>query len=125
MATCFMHSLANEKEPLPSCSPSLDLVLKIDLVIPLIGELEFSLPPIDPSECSFLDIILPLDEDILEAMVSHEIPLDNLDIVLSNDHIFVLDCLTIEPILDFPFQPGPTFHRSIEISIGESTNSSI
>jgi hypothetical protein len=55
------------------CSPSLDLVLVVDMVTPSIGTLESILPHVDQSESldmySFQSIILPSDEELLEAMV--------------------------------------------------------
>jgi hypothetical protein len=68
-----MPSISNEKEPLTVCSSSLDLVLTVDMVTPSLGTLEPVLPPVDQSESldmySFQSIILPSDEDLLEAMV--------------------------------------------------------
>ena len=66
--------MANENGPLLSCSPFMDLVPKTDLVTPMIGALDPSLPPIDPSGCSFQDVVIPSDEDLLEAMTSLDIP---------------------------------------------------
>ena len=82
--------VANENKPLLSFSPFVDLVLTINLLTFLMGALEPSLPPVDPSEFSFQDIFLLSDEDILEAMTSLDIPLDDVSMVLSNDHILIL-----------------------------------
>ena len=53
VATRPMHSISNEKDPLLSCSPCLDLVLAIDLVTPSMGALEPNLTHVDPSEFFF------------------------------------------------------------------------
>lgn len=53
VATCPIKSIANDNGPLLSCSPSMDLVSTTDLVTPMMGALEPSLPPIDPSGYSF------------------------------------------------------------------------
>ena len=68
-----------------------------DLVTPTMGALEPSLPPIDPSEYPFQDVVLPSDEDLLEARTSLDIPLDVATMVLSNDHFFGLDYPATEP----------------------------
>ena len=106
-----MHSIANENKPLLSCSPFVDLVSTFDVVPPSMGELEPTLPYIDPSEFSFQDV-LPLDEYILEAIVNLDIPSDVFGIVLSNDHIFEQDCPTTEPNPNFPFELDLTICRS-------------
>lgn len=102
MVTHPIWSIASENEPVVSCSRSLDLVLEIDSVTPTMGALEASLSPIDPSECSLQDVVLPSDEDILEVMNGLDTPLDDVAMVLSNDQIFGLDCPTIEPNPNFP-----------------------
>ena len=53
VATCPIKSIANDNGPLLSCSPSMDLVPTTDLVTPMMGALEPSLPPVDPIECFF------------------------------------------------------------------------
>ena len=52
-------------------------------------------------------------------MVSLEIPLDNVAIVLFNDHIFEQDCPTTEPNPNFPFEIDLTVSRSSDIGIDE------
>jgi hypothetical protein len=42
-----MPSIANEKEPLPICSSSFNLVSTVDMVTPSLWTLELVLPPID------------------------------------------------------------------------------
>ena len=117
--------VVKENEPLVSCSPSMEPVLAIDLVTPTIEALEPSLPPIDPSECYFQDVVLPSDGDLLEAMTSLGIILDDVAMVLSNDHIFGLDYPTIESNPNFPFGPDLTIGRSLEGGINESYDSAI
>lgn len=95
--------VSNENEPLLPCSPSVDLVLTTDLVTHMMEVLEPSLPPIDPSECSFQDVFLPSDEDLLETRSSLNIPWDDASMVLSNDHTIGLDYPTTEPSTNFPF----------------------
>lgn len=89
------------------------------------GALEPSLPPIDPSECSFQDVALHLDEDLLEAMNSLEIPFDDVAMALSNDHIFGLDYPATEPDPNFPFAPDLTIDRSLNIGFEKPSNSTI
>jgi hypothetical protein len=73
VVSCPMPSTANEKEPLTICSTSLDLDPVVDMVNPSMGVLESDLSPITPIESldihSFQSIVLPSDEDLLEAMV--------------------------------------------------------
>jgi hypothetical protein len=73
VASCPMHSTLNEKEPLSVCSPSLDLDPVVDMVNHSIGDLEPDLPLVTPIESldmySFQSVVLPSDEDLLEAMV--------------------------------------------------------
>ena len=52
VATHPIQSVSNENKPLLSCSPSMDPILAIYLVTPMMWALDPSLPPIDPSECS-------------------------------------------------------------------------
>ena len=112
-----------ENEPLLSCSPSLDLVSTIDSVTPTMGALEPSLPPIDPSECSFQDVVLLSNEDLLEAMSSLGIPLDDVAMVLSNDHTFGMDYPTTEPNPNFPSEPDLSIGISSKTGIDESCGS--
>jgi hypothetical protein len=71
-----MLSNADEKKPLIVFSSSLDLYLTIDMETPSLGTLEFVLPLFDPSESltfySFKSVVLPSDEDLLEAMVESD-----------------------------------------------------
>lgn len=53
MASYPKHSIANDKDPLISCSTSLDLDLDFDLVSPSMGALAPILSSIGPNECSF------------------------------------------------------------------------
>jgi hypothetical protein len=54
-------------------APSLDLDLVVDMVNHSIGDLEPDLPLVTPTESldmySFQSVVLPSDEDLLEAMV--------------------------------------------------------
>ena len=103
----------------------MDIVLAIDLVTPSMGELEPSLPLVDPSEYSFQDVVLPLDEDILKDMINLDIPLDDVSMVLSNDHIFDLDCPATKPSPNFPSESDLTISRSSDNGIDESLDSAI
>ena len=125
VATRPIQSIANEKQPLLSCSPSMDLVLTTDLVTPTMGALEPSIPPIDPSECSFQDVVLPSDEVLLEAMTSLGIPLDDAAMVISNDHIFGLDYPTTKPNPNFLSETNLMIGRSLDSDVNESTDSVI
>ena len=107
-----------------SCSTSLYLDPYFDPVSPSMGALELVLPPMGPSECLIQDVVIPSDEDLLEEMVSVDIP-SYLSIVLSNDHIFELDFIAIDPILDFPFDFDFTINKSPNISINEPFDSTI
>ena len=62
-------------------------------------------------------------EDLLEAMISDGIPLNNIAIVLSNDHIFDLDCPAIEPNPNFPSLFDLIVYESSHINVDESSNS--
>ena len=68
-----MPSIADEKEPLFSCSSYLDSSMVVGMVTPSLEVLEPDLPLISLSEFldmySFQNVILPSDEDLLEAMV--------------------------------------------------------
>ena len=116
VATHLIQSISKENKPLLSCSPSMDLVLAIDLVAPSMGALEPSFPPIDPSECSFYKVVLPSYEDLLEAMTRLSIPSDDASMVLSNDHIFGLDYSTTEPNPNFRFEPNLAIGRSLDMA---------
>jgi hypothetical protein len=77
VVSCPMPSTSNEKEPLTVCSTSLDSDLVVDMVNSSMGDLEPDISPITPIESldihSFQSIVLPSDEDLLEAMVKvHE-----------------------------------------------------
>lgn len=125
VATRPIQSIANENEPLLSCLPFVDLVSTTNLVTPTMGALEPSLPPINPSEYSLYDVVLLLDEDLLEAMTSLEIPSDDVAMVISNDHIVGLDYPTIGPSPSFPFEPNITIDRSSLNGINQSSESVI
>jgi hypothetical protein len=68
-----MRSTSNEKEPLSVCSLSLDLYLVVDMVNHSVGDLAPDLHLITPIESldmySFHSVVIPSDENILEAMV--------------------------------------------------------
>ena len=119
MATHPIQSVSNENKPLLSCSPSLDPFLAIGSVTPIMGVLDPSLPPIDQSEYSFQDVVRPSYEDLLEAMSSLEIPLDDVAMVLSSDHIIGLDYLATKPKPNFPSEPDITISRSSDDGINE------
>lgn len=117
--------VSNENKPLLSCSLSVDLVSIIDLVTLLMGALELILPPIDPSEFSFQDVVLPSNEYLLEARINLDIPLDDVSIVLSHDHIFEHDYPTTEPNPNWPLDLDLNIDRSLDIDLDESINSTI
>lgn len=73
----------------------------------------------------FLGCCSPSNEDPLEAIVILDIPLDDIAIVLSNDHIFELDYPTTEPSPDFPFELDLTICRASYIGVEESSVYSI
>lgn len=89
------------------------------------GALEPSLPPIDPSECSFQVVVLPSNKDLLEAMTTLDITSDEVSVVLSNDHIFGIDYPTTESSPNFPNEPDLTIGRSSYAGIDESSDSAI
>jgi hypothetical protein len=91
----------------------------------MMGALEPSLHPIDPSEFAFQDVVLPLDEDLLEAMTSLNIPLDDVAMLLSNDHIIVMDYPVTKSSPNFPFEFDLTIGRSSNIGFDKSSNSAI
>jgi hypothetical protein len=66
VATCPMHSTLNEKESLPSS----DLDIVVDMMISLIGLLELDLPShiMTLDMYSFLSVVLPSSEYLLEFM---------------------------------------------------------
>ena len=113
------NSIYNEKETLIASLASLDLDLVVGLVSPSMGALESHVPPIGPSGCLFQDVVLPYDEDLLESMLSVDVPLDDIVIVLSNDHIFELDYLAIEPNTDFSSNFDLIISESSDIGIDE------
>ena len=63
-----MPSISNEKEPLFSCSSSLDSSSIVDMVTPSLGALDPNLPPVSLSEfldmSFFQDVVIPSDEDL-------------------------------------------------------------
>jgi hypothetical protein len=73
VASCPMRSSLNEKEPLFLCPPFLDLDPVVHTVNHSIGDLEPDLPLIttneSPNMYSLQSVVLPSDEDLLEAMV--------------------------------------------------------
>ena len=91
-------------------------------------ELEPILHRIGPSKfynIYFLqDVVLLLNQDLLEPMVSVGIRLDDISIVLSNGHFFELNSPTIECIFDMPFE-FLTICGSLDIGIDGSSSSSI
>jgi hypothetical protein len=66
-----MHSTPDENEPLTVCSTYFDLDMVVDMVISSIGILEPDLlTPIATLDMySFQSIVLPSNEDLLEAMI--------------------------------------------------------
>ena len=77
------------------------------------------------SEYSFQDVVLPLDEDLLEAMTSLGIPSGDVAMVLSNDHIVELDYPATKPRPSFPSEPDLTISRSSYSYVYESFDSII
>ena len=119
-----MHSISNEKEPLLSCSSSLDLVLVVDLVNPSRGEPELDLLPIGvnecPNKCFLYDNVPQSDEDLFVTMARVGVPLYDIVINLFNDYIFELDYHIIKPNPNFPFHFDLTVFESLYIGINES-----
>ena len=58
-------------------------------------------------------------------MNSFEIPLDDVSMVLSNNHIFGLDFPATKPNPNFPFEPDPTIGRSSNNGVDKSPDSTI
>ena len=58
-------------------------------------------------------------------MTSLDILVDDVAMVLYNDHIFGLDYLATESSLNFPFGLALTIIRSLDGGVDESSNSSI
>ena len=85
---------------------------------PLKRGIRFCSLPIGPSECPSIcflqDVIFPSNVDLLEAMISFEIPSYPFDYIFSNDYIFELDSCAIKSNLGFP----PKF----DLTICESSN---
>ena len=65
------------------------------------------------------------DEDLLEAMVSVDVPLNDIFILLSNYHIFEMDCPTIKPRPGSPFESNLTICESLDTGVDESSSSAI
>jgi hypothetical protein len=72
-----------------------------------------------PSTCSFQDVVLLSNEDILEAMVHFEIPADSFDCVLR------LDSFPVESNPNFPFEFDLIVCGSLDIGVFESPCSTI
>ena len=123
MASYPMFSIANEKEPLFSCSSYLDLILVVDLGCYPMGALELVLSPVGQSGCydiCSLQDLFPSDEALLEAMVSIDIPLDHFVQVLSTDHVPSWDPFVVKHNPNLPSITDLTIGRSIECNTLES-----
>ncbi len=111
-------SISIEDTLLHQLLSSLDLVPIVDLVIPSMGALEPTLPPIGPGECHDLSLIqddfIPSDEALLEAMVTSDIPLDAFGCFHSKEHFPGLDPLVIKSSPDLPSEIDLIHHRSLE-----------
>ena len=97
MALLPMPSIVCEKEPFFSCSSSLESNLEIDMVTPSLGSLEPNLTPMSPSEflgmSFFHDVVIPSDDDLLEAMTKIDAPIVDLlpqDVVPHQEPSFLL-----------------------------------
>ena len=80
VASCPLHSIATEKQPLFSCLPSRDLVPVVDQVTHSIQTMDHALHSIDPFEsldmCPISYDLLPLDEVFLESLIQSDLLLD-------------------------------------------------
>ena len=92
MASCPLHSIATEKQPLFSCLPSRDLVLVFDRVSHPIQTVEPSLHSVDPFEilymCPISYDLLPLYEVILESLIQSDLLLDVGSVVTKSNPDF-------------------------------------
>ena len=89
VASCPLHSIATEKQPLFSCLPSQDLVPVVDRVSHSIQTMEPSLHSVDPFEsldmCPILDDLLPSDEFFVESLIQSDLLLDVGSIVTKSN----------------------------------------
>jgi len=116
VASYPMCSISNEKEPLFSCSSSLDSIPASNLGCSPLRALEHVLSLVGQSECydvCSLQDLLPSDEVLLEFMVNLDIPLNHFDKVLSKDYVLGWDPFAVKPNSNLPFQIDLTIGRSI------------
>ena len=92
VASCPLHSIATEKQPLFSCFLSRDLVPAVDRVSNPIQTVGPNLHSVDPFEslymCPISDDLLPSDEVLLESLIQSDLLMEVGSIMTkSNAHL--------------------------------------